>query len=221
MALAGFYAARGQVRSRDARRGTGGVVAPADPAGSFHGRDLLRREDPQGREPVGPGTGVVHPGGHRARRTARWSLSPDYVDAMIVKNILMRHQANLEATRAARARADCRRPTRLRRARARAAAAEPGDGQRQRRQRAGHDRSRQWADVAGRFRRRHLPDSGRSGCAPAPRPSGPEPDGGRHDAGAGRRRHQEPTKLVNVPPVYPEEAKAAGTSGRGDHRGGD
>jgi len=140
------------------------------------------------------------------------ALNPDYVEAMIYKNLLLRHQANAETTVAARipllAEADLLRNRAI-------------ELQNSRRL------------IAGTGGTTSVPVGGANGAMPPPPPPPPPP-------GQGDRRVpppppppppdpsamvdgvvpvrvggeiKVPTKLINVPPVYPEDAKSQRVQG--------
>ena len=121
-------------------------------------------------------------------------LKPDYVDAMIVKNILLRHQANLETNASAQAQLI-----------------------------AEADQLRTRA-IELQQSQRQLMGSGRSGVqvglrtgAPPPPPPPPPPGGVELVDGMAPVRVggniKVPTKIKNVPPVYPPVAQDAGVQG--------
>ena len=138
-------------------------------------------------------------------------LNPEYVDAMIIKNILLRHQANAETS--AGTRADLLREADALRARA-----------------IELQNSRRL--VNGTSASTPMPVRGADGTMPppppppppaaqgtgqVPPPPPPPPSPSQMVDGVAPVRVggsiKVPTKLVNVPPVYPEEAKAAGVQG--------
>jgi len=122
-------------------------------------------------------------------------LSPDYVDAMIVKNILWRHQATGETNAAARAQLIA-------------------DADALRNRAIQLQQSRQLLNGASQ------PTAVQTGAPagmPPPPPPPPPPPGQTSVDGLAPVRVggaiKPPVKLVNVPPVYPEEAKASQVQG--------
>jgi TonB family protein len=137
------------------------------------------------------------------------SLTPDYRDALVIKNILLRHQANTESNPAARAQllaeAD--------QLRARAIALQPMP--------SAASRTGQGAPGAPPPPPPPPPPSSPGSTAPTvgapPPPPPPPPDPSRMIDGQMPVRVggavKPPTKIRNVSPVYPAEAQAAGVQG--------
>jgi TonB family protein len=135
------------------------------------------------------------------------SLTPDYRDALVIKNILLRHQANGETNPAARAQllaeAD--------QLRARAIAMQPNPSGRVSQDLPGAPPPPPPPPPPGSPRGR----SGNAGAPPPPPP--PPPDPSRMIDGMVPVRVgggiKPPVKLRNVPPIYPPDALAAGVQG--------
>jgi TonB family protein len=131
-------------------------------------------------------------------------VKPDYVDAMIIKNILLRHQASLETNAAAQAQL-------LAEADQLRARAIELQGQRQ------LMNGGQSGGVAVGVRS-GVPGGVPGGVAGPPPPPPPPPPGsaalvdGLAPVRVGGNIRQ-PTKIRNVPPVYPPEARDAGVTG--------
>jgi TonB family protein len=194
MTLAGLYQRSGQLsEALDAVEQAAGMQ-PSDPqaqhiAATFY-EEIVRKAT---AIPAADRMRYVQAG--IAAEDRALGLKPDSVDAMIVKNILLRHQANLETNASAQAQLI-----------------------------AEADQLRMRA-IELQQSQRQLMGSGRSGVqvgmrtgAPPPPPPPPPPPGGVElvDGMAPVRvggNIKVPTKIKNVPPVYPPGAQDAGVQG--------
>jgi TonB family protein len=125
------------------------------------------------------------------------ALTPDYLDALVIKNILLRRQASLETNPSTQAQLIA-------------------EADQLRTRAIEIQKSRQLIDSQNRPSA--VPASGATRAMPPPPPPPPPPPGSGPlvDGMAPVRvggNIKVPTKLRNVPPVYPPEAKDAGVAG--------
>ena len=184
----------GPVRADRRDAGAGGVARDVRPKAQ-HLIATFYEEKVRKDSSLSPGDRLRYIQAGIAAEDRALQLSPDYVDAMIVKNILWRHQATGETNAAARAQLIA-------------------DADALRNRAIQLQQSRQLLNGASQ------PTAVQTGAPagmPPPPPPPPPPPGQTSVDGLAPVRVggaiKPPVKLVNVPPVYPEEAKASQVQG--------
>ena len=201
-ALAGFYNRAGQFDETIDMLEQAAALTPSDAAGR-HLIATFYEEKIRNDTALAATDRLRYARAGIAAEDQALTLDPEYVDAMIIKNILLRHQANAETNAAERT-----------------ALVQQADELRGRAIQL--QNSRKLIGAAGGTT--PVPVRGTPGQPPPPPPLGaaeghvpppPAPSemvGGLAPVRVGGAIKQ-PTKLVNVAPVYPEDAKAAGVQG--------
>jgi TonB family protein len=189
-ALAGLYNRSGQFEEAVATLEQIAGAQPADPqaqhlVATFY-EEKIRRDTA-----LSPGDRLRYVQSGISAEDRALALSPDYVEAMIVKNILLRHQANSESSSAARAQLIA-------------------EADQLRNRALELQNSRRLVGSQGSPTVAIQESSGRMPPPPPPPPPPPGPaplvDGQAAVRVGGNIK--QPTKILNVAPVYPPEAMA-------------